>query len=113
MYKHRMFQLIILLILACFSHIILGTDTINVRIEIKQHKFQPEIIEVPAGSKVLLIVCNEDSTVEEFESFDLKREKIIPSKTCVNIRLAALKAGQYEFFGEFHPDTAVGQMIVR
>ncbi len=45
---------------------------------IKDHKFLPAEIEVPAGQKIALIVKNDDPTPEEFESNQLKREKVIP-----------------------------------
>ncbi|MGH8034000.1 MAG: cupredoxin domain-containing protein, partial [Lysobacterales bacterium] len=34
---------------------------------IKEHRFEPERLEVPANTRVKLIVDNQDSTPEEFE----------------------------------------------
>ena len=79
---------------------------------IKDHKFEPEILELPAGEKIRLTVYNKDSTIEEFESLDLKREKIILGNSKARIILAPLKPGEYKFFGEFHEDTAQGKIIV-
>ena len=45
---------------------------------IKDHRFQPTDIEIPAGQKIALLVKNEDSTPEEFESTELRREKVVP-----------------------------------
>ena len=44
---------------------------------IKNHKFTPETITIPANTKVKLIVKNLDPTPEEFESQKLHREKVI------------------------------------
>ncbi|MBF8246463.1 MAG: cupredoxin domain-containing protein [Rickettsia sp.] len=79
---------------------------------IKEHKFYPEILEVPARTKIKLSVYNQDNSVEEFESFDLKREKIIPGNSQIKITLPPLKPGDYSFFGEFNPETAQGILRV-
>ena len=82
-------------------------------IHIKNHEFFPSNIDLPAGKKVRITVYNDDPTIEEFESFDLKREKIIIGKSKTIIVLAPLKPGTYKFFGEFHEDTAQGKIVVR
>lgn len=87
-------------------------DTKIIEIDIKDHKFNPERIVVPSGERIKLVVKNKDSTIEEFESSDLNREKIIPPGGKANIILAPLKVGEYKFEGEFHPDTAQGVLIV-
>jgi len=80
---------------------------------IKDHKFQPEEIVIPAGVKVKLIVHNQDNNYEEFHSDDLHREKIIaPNKTGIVV-IGPLTPGTYSFMGEFHADTAQGRVIVR
>lgn len=89
-----------------------ASEVIEVMLIIKDHKFIPETIEVPKGHKIRLTVKNEDPTVEEFDSVDLNREKIIPGNSETHIILAPLKPGKYSFMGEFHSDTATGQLIV-
>lgn len=88
-------------------------NLIEHNILIKNHYFQPSIIEISSNQKTRLTVCNNDDTVEEFESVDLKREKLVPSHSCVHIILAHLKPGKYNFVGEFHQDTANGYIIVK
>lgn len=89
-----------------------SNEVLEIEIIIKEHKFSPEIIEVPCDRKIRLIVHNQDDTVEEFDSPDLKREKIIPGKSSAHIILAPLKPGKYYFIGEFHPQTAKGCLVV-
>lgn len=79
---------------------------------IKNHKFIPDIITVPTGKKIRLVIHNQDDTVEEFESNDLHREKIVMSNDSITIILAPLLPGKYEFFGDFHQETAQGALIV-
>lgn len=87
-------------------------NILEVKITIKDHKFVPNIVEVPKSTKIKLIVHNEDDTVEEFESHDLHREKIVMPHESINIILAPLAPGKYEIFGDFHQDTAQGLIIV-
>lgn len=82
-------------------------------LSIREHQFQPAEMVIPAGEKVRLVIKNEDSTPEEFESRSLKREKIIPGKSQVVLPVGPLSPGTYEFFGEFHESTAKGRIIVK
>ena len=86
---------------------------VEVDLIIKDHKFEPEILELPAGEKIRITVHNKDNTVEEFESIDLKREKIVLANSKARVILAPLKPGEYKFFGEFHEETAQGKIIVK
>jgi heme/copper-type cytochrome/quinol oxidase subunit 2 len=81
-------------------------------IEIRNHIFEPEEITIPANTKVKLIVHNRDSTPEEFESFELNREKVIMGGAKATIFVGPLPPGEYPFFGEFNPGTALGKIIV-
>src|SRR5262249_56767947 len=45
---------------------------------IRNHKFEPQEIRVPAGKRVSIYVTNEDPTPEEFERATLTVANIIP-----------------------------------
>jgi plastocyanin len=81
------------------------------QIEIREHLFYPAELNIPAGQKVKLVVLNQDATPEEFESFELNREKVIMGKRKAVIFIGPLRAGRYPYFGEFHPETAQGTII--
>jgi plastocyanin len=83
----------------------------TIEVSIKDHKFSPAEIRVPAGKPVVLTVKNEDDTAEEFESSALKVEKVIPGGQSATVRLRPLKPGQYSFMGEYNPGTAQGVVI--
>jgi len=68
---------------------------------IKDHQFQPTEIEVPAGQKIARTVKNNDSTPEEFESTELRREKVVAGGEQITVYIGPLKPGKYEFFGDF------------
>jgi len=80
---------------------------------IRSHKFEPAEITVPAGKKVKLVIDNQDATAEEFESYELNREKVVPPKGKITLFVGPLKPGRYPFFGDFHKDTAQGVLIAK
>lgn len=80
---------------------------------IKDHRFTPNEITVPAGQKVKLVIKNLDATPEEFESHDLNREKIVMGGGEITLYIGPLEAGTYGFFGEFHEVTAQGKVIAQ
>lgn len=79
-------------------------------IVIKEHRFQPAELAVPAGQRIKLVIDNQDATPEEFESKQLRVEKIVPGGTKGTVTVGPLKPGSYPFFGEFHEDTAQGKL---
>jgi plastocyanin domain-containing protein len=78
---------------------------------IKDHRFTPEEIKVPANQRVAITVINQDSTAEEFDSTALKVEKVVPGNSQGVVRIGPLKPGRYPFIGEFHEATAKGVVI--
>jgi len=83
-----------------------------IEIEIKDHLFFPDIVVIPADTKVKLMIRNLDPTPEEFESYELNREKVITGNSQTVIFIGPLPAGEYPFFGEFYPKTAQGKVVV-
>lgn len=76
-------------------------------------RFVPEAIEVPANTKFRLLLKNEGPGAEEFESIELRKEKVLAPGASSFLIFQPLKPGAYKFFGEFHPDTAQGRFIVK
>lgn len=102
-----------LLAVTCFSVLpILAAAADNeINLVIKDHRFTPSELKVPAGQRIKLIVDNQDATAEEFESHELNREKVIAPKSKATIFIGPLKAGRYPFVGEFNQSTAKGVVI--
>lgn len=92
---------------------VLAADTPEYSLVLKDHQFQPAELTIPAGTKVKLLVRNDDATPAEFESHSLNREKIIPANAAVTVFVGPLKPGEYEFFDEFHEATTRGKLIVK
>jgi plastocyanin len=83
----------------------------QVEVILKEHRFTPAEIHVPAGKRVQLHVTNQDATADEFDSTALQVEKVIGGGSEGIVRLRPLDPGRYKFMGEFHPDTAQGEVI--
>ena len=88
-------------------------DDAQARLTIRDHRFEPAEVVVPAGKKVKLTIENQDATAEEFESYELNREKVVPPKGRTTLYVGPLKPGRYPFFGDFHKDTAQGVLIAQ
>lgn len=80
---------------------------------IRDGHFVPETIEVPANTKFKLQIRNEGPGAEEFESVELRKEKVLAPGASSFLIFQPLKPGSYKFFGEFHPQTAQGRFIAK
>ncbi len=94
-----------------FSAGVSAADTYEATLTIKDHQFVPAELKVPAGRKVKLTVVNTDASAEEFESYELNREKVVAGNSKIVVFVGPLRAGRYPFFGEFNMSTAKGTLI--
>src|SRR5215471_1302126 len=83
----------------------------EITLTIENNRFSPEEIKVKAGAGFVLVVVNKDKAAEEFESKDLRIEKVIPAGKTVRLKIPALKPGSYSFVGEYHEKTAKGKIV--
>jgi hypothetical protein len=88
-----------------------GADP-EVTLVIRDHRFEPTEVRVPAGKKIKIVIDNQDSTPEEFDSYELDREKVVPAKSKVPVYVGPLAPGRYAFVGEFNAQTAKGVLVV-
>jgi len=105
------------LLAVCFGLVVLAGGASAVAAEpeftlvIRNHRFEPAELKVPSGKRVKLIVHNQDSKAEEFESHSLNREKVIPPGAKATLFIGPLKPGRYPFVGEFNEATAKGVVV--
>jgi len=109
----RVFGLFVLLRLVIVSDVAVAEDEPERTIVIKDHQFAPAQVEVPAGVRVKLVIDNQDTTAEEFESHGLRSEKLVPGSSKAIIWIGPLQPGEYEFVGEFHQDSARGRVVAK
>jgi hypothetical protein len=87
-------------------------ETLEVELVLKEHLFTPSQLILPAGKKIKLLIHNQDTSPEEFESFSLNREKVILGEATGVVFLGPLEPGEHTFSGEYNPDTARGLIKV-
>jgi hypothetical protein len=86
-------------------------DDAPVALTLKDHRFTPAEIHVKANTPTQILLTNQDSSAEEFDSSTLHVEKVVPGGEKGMVRLRPLAPGRYAFMGEYHSDTAKGVVI--
>lgn len=79
-----------------------------VTLVIQNHTFSPSTFEVPAGERFRIQLTSHDESVDEFESYDMKFEKIIVPGNTITVFAGPLHPGTVTFFDDYHPDQAKG-----
>jgi len=82
-------------------------------LRIKAGRFEPATIVVPANTRFRLRIHNQGPGPEEFESNSPKKEKVLAEGASSFLIYLPLSPGRYPFFGEFHPDTARGEIVAQ
>lgn len=105
--------------ISCFTLALLmplaaiADDAVVFTLVLKDHRFQPAELTVPAGKKIKLLIENRDETSDEFESFELNREKVLPGQRTTTLFIGPLEEGRYPYIGEFSEETAKGVIIAK
>lgn len=82
-------------------------------VTLKDHKFAPSQITVPANQPIVIHLVNQDATAEEFDSTALKVEKVVAGNSEGDVHIRPLSPGKYPFMGEYHSTTAQGVVIAK
>jgi hypothetical protein len=107
----RIARLVLLVSLTALAGPAFAIDAPSPQLSIRNQQFTPGQLTIPAGTKVALVVINEDDLPAEFESYDLSREVVVPGHSQVKIFIGPLDPGKYQFFNDFHQQS-VGWIIV-
>lgn len=91
----------------------LAQQPLEISLTIKDGKFEPAEIEVPANTPVRLKLKNLEPKPVEFESNILRFEKIVTAGSEATVNVRAQKPGRYEFFDEFREETVRGALVVK
>lgn len=83
----------------------------NIEIVVKDRKFEPAEVKVPANARIVIQLKNQDATAMEFESKSLKVEKVVAPNSEGLVRVGPLKPGRYDFFDDFNEKNR-GTLIV-
>ncbi|WP_407919433.1 cupredoxin domain-containing protein [Chitinasiproducens palmae] len=89
-----------------------AADVVTVNLELGDGKLSPARIEVPAGQRIKVVLKNTGKSAAEFESLQLRKEKVLAPGVESYVIIAPLKAGEYKFFDDFH-QTAQGVIVAK
>ena len=105
--------LILCIALLITSFRTLKADELSFELSLKDHRFTPSELTIPADKRVRLTIENLDRTAAEFESHDFKAEKVVPAGGEVSLYLGPLKPGSYSFFDDFRASETRGTLIAK
>ena len=88
-------------------------DLPTFELRIKAGRFEPARLVVPANTKFRLRIHNEGPGPEEFESNSPKKGQVLAPGASSFLIYLPLAPGRYPFFGEFHPETAQGEIVAK
>lgn len=87
-------------------------DAVTVKLEMADGKLTPARIEVPAGKRIRIEVRNAGKGAAEFESVELRKEKVLAPGADSVVVIAPQTPGEYKFFDDFH-QSARGVIVVK
>src|SRR5579863_8884488 len=68
-------------------------------------RFNPAQLEVAPNQPFKVHVTSAEKTPIEFESFELRRERVVRPGETITVNMPGLSPGTYKFFDDFHRDT--------
>jgi len=83
------------------------------RVEFKDGVVTPLRLEVPAKRRFKLELHNLGQTPAEFESRELRKEKVLAPGTSSTLVIRTLDPGEYDFFDDFHPDAPPAVLVAK
>jgi plastocyanin len=85
--------------------VVRAADPKPIALAIERERFDPAEIKVKAGEPFVLAITNRSAKAAEFESKDLRVEKVVPAGKTVNVKVRALTPGTYQFMDDFNKQT--------
>ncbi|AEA61498.1 cupredoxin domain-containing protein [Burkholderia gladioli] len=79
-----------------------AADLPTFQLEMADGVLKPSRIEVPAGQRIKIEVRNTGRGAVEFESVQLRKEKVLAPGAESFVVIAPLSPGEYKFFDDFH-----------
>ncbi|WP_016835061.1 cupredoxin domain-containing protein [Herbaspirillum lusitanum] len=90
-----------------------ASDLLTFKLEMADGKFKPARIEVPAGQRIKIEIHNVGKTAAEFESVELRKEKVLAPGAQSFVVIAPLRPGEYKFFDDFHLNMPQGVIVAK
>jgi hypothetical protein len=83
------------------------------RIEFNDGKVTPQRLEVPAKTRFKLELHNLGKEPAEFESKELRKEKVLAPGASSVLVIRTLDPGEYDFFDDFHLDAPPAVLVAK
>lgn len=83
------------------------------RIEFRDGVVVPQRLEVPANRRIRLELHNLGQTPAEFESRELRKEKVLAPGANSTLVIRNLDPGEYDFFDDFHPSAPPAVLVAK
>lgn len=83
------------------------------KLEMKDGHLIPVRIVVPVGQRIKLEIHNIGTMAAEFESVELRKEKVLAPGAQSFVVMAPLRPGEYKFFDDFHPNMPQGVIVAK
>jgi len=96
-----------------FAATTFASDLLTFKLEMADGKFNPARIEVPAGQRIKIEIHNVGKTAAEFESVELRKEKVLAPGAQSFVVIAPLRPGEYKFFDDFHLNMPQGAIVAK
>ena len=88
--------------LASLTGVVHAADLPTFNLEMNDGKLNPARIQVPAGQRIKIAIRNTGKGAAEFESVQLRKEKVLAPGADSFVVIAPLEPGEYKFFDDFH-----------
>ncbi len=99
--------------LFAFSGTARADDDPVFRIEFNDGVVTPSRLEVPANRRIILDLHNAGQTPAEFESNQLRKEKVLAAGVNSTLVIRSLEPGEYDFFDDFHPGSPAAVLVAK
>ena len=110
----RLVSLVVaVVLLGCEEAVLCAAEEPAFTITFKDGALSPRRLEVPANTRFQLQLVNEGESPVEFESNELRKEKVIAPKSTSTLIIRTLDPGEYPFFDDFHPDTPPALLVAK
>ncbi len=96
-----------------FAPAAFADEPAKVSVTLKGHKFSPAELTVPAGKPIIIEVLNKDETPAEFESKQLRVEKVVSGGGDITVQVRPLKPGRYRFYDDYREESTEGFLVAK
>ncbi len=88
-------------------------DMPTFRLTAREGRFEPAELVVPQGVKFRLEITNAGRDPVEFESLELRKEKVLAPGVTSTLVFRPMAPGRYRFFDDFHQTTGQGAIVAK